>query len=85
MHVRATPYFPDAPGAESSVVFKWILTKLTDSTGMGRMGAMEGRWMVHDIEADFSGWAVLNPNSYPKTPDAPPKQRANGGYQRYGP
>jgi len=56
--VRVFPFFPDAPFAEPQTVFQWTLSRLSDSTGMGRLGDLEGCWVVHHIEADFSGWFV---------------------------
>jgi len=52
--VRVLPFFPDAPSAESEVLFQWILRRQLT----GSLGAPKLVWRVDDISADFGGWVV---------------------------
>jgi hypothetical protein len=73
--VSAMPFFPDAPHAESEVVFNWHLCR--QLAGLGAhpsaaeaLGDRAGCWLVNDIEPDYSGWQVLDPSSAGKAPDS---------------
>jgi hypothetical protein len=64
VRVRVEPYFPDAPDAESAVLFEWLLKRQIQ----GSVEQPTTKWLVEDILPDFGGWAVakdLPPTAVP--------------------
>ncbi len=60
VRVRAHPWFPDAPHAESEATFQWELVKQPEASPAASSYEVShpGCWLVHQIEADFGGWQV---------------------------
>lgn len=54
VRVRVQPHFPDAPEAESEVLFDWLLRRSL----VGSLSAPKTIWRVDQVSADFSGWSV---------------------------
>ena len=56
---KVMPYFPDAPAAESTVTYSWLLRRQM----CGTLANPETLWMVDQIEPVFGAWAVDDPIS----------------------
>ena len=54
--VKARPCFPDAPDAEASVLFEWVLRRQVT----GSLAAPRAVWRVDDIQPDWQGWNVAH-------------------------
>jgi hypothetical protein len=80
--VRAEPFFPDAPHAESDVVFQLELVRVRASrasgTADGEQTAAANCWMVNRIDPKFEDWAVRDRIHAGRCPDVfkPPKRSA---------
>jgi len=62
-HVRAEPFFPDAPQAESEVIFQFELVRQRASieSGITALGSHHKCWLIDSIEPKYSDWAVRDP------------------------
>jgi len=72
--VRAEPFFPDAPAAESDVIFQFELVK--QRVGVGShpaareaLGKYANCWLVNDITPQYQDWAVRDPLDAARCPD----------------
>mmetsp|Transcript_33988 Transcript_33988/g.112495 ORF Transcript_33988/g.112495 Transcript_33988/m.112495 type:complete len:240 (+) Transcript_33988:54-773(+) len=71
VHVRASPFFPDAPDAEGEVVFKWHLARQhadAHPEAAEMLGEAAGCWLVHDIAPEHGSWTVHDPLDAGKAP-----------------
>ena len=68
---RAQPFFPDAPHAESDVLFQFELVRVRPSSHPSAPGvtAYDGCWMINSIEPKYEDWAVRDPVSVERCPD----------------
>lgn len=75
--VRAHPFFPDAPDAESSCDFQFQLVR---QRGSDVSESAAGCWMVDHIEPKYQGWTVKDPLDNGRCPDVfiAPKRFAPG-------
>lgn len=69
--VRAEPFFPDAPHAESDVIFQFELVKQRASHPAAReaLGNRADCWLVNNILPHYSDWAVKDPINNSQCPD----------------
>jgi hypothetical protein len=71
--VRAQPYFPDAPHAESDVIFQWKLTrhvsKGTHPDVLAALGSLADCWLVNSIEPLYGEWEVKDRLCAERCPD----------------
>ena len=79
-HVRCSPFFPDAPFAESVVTFKVdVVRQLAQNDEHAEaLGNRANCWIIHDITPGFGEWEVKDPLSADRCPDffKPPKRSA---------
>lgn len=71
--IRAAPYFPDAPHAESEVVFQFQLvrqcSKYAAPGGLSVLGNRADCWMVNSIEPIYGDWQVKDKIGAERCPD----------------
>lgn len=68
--VRAQPFFPDAPDAESDVMFKFELRRIRPPLHQSpELYPLSGCWLVDDISPDFGAWEVRDPIGAGRAPD----------------
>jgi len=73
--VRAQPFFPDAPHAESDVNFQFEVVRIGKSShpDFAEIDAERGMqadcWMVNRIEPKYEDWAVRDPINAGRCPD----------------
>ena len=70
--VRASPFFPDAPEAESEALFQFQLVRQHASShpsAAEALGDRAGCWMANDIMPDYSAWHVKDPIHAGRAPD----------------
>ena len=70
VRVSASPYFPDAPGAEAETHFVFTLGRMRASSTHAEMVEHPECWMTHSVEPDYSSWAVTDPNNAERVADA---------------
>lgn len=68
---RCSPFFPDAPAAESEVGFDWHLVRqrAADSRHPELLQGRADCWMVDDIQPKYGDWQVFDPLSAERCPD----------------
>ena len=70
--VRASPYFPDAPDAESEALFQFQMVRQhanSHPSAAAALGERAGCWQVNDITPDYSAWVVKDPIHNGRAPD----------------
>lgn len=71
--VRAHPYFPDAPHAESVVIFQFQLVRHCSHFAppeiVEALGTLADCWLVNAIEPSYGEWEVKDPINASRCPD----------------
>ena len=71
--VRAQPYFPDAPHAESVVVFQFQLVRHCSQFAhpdvVQALGTLADCWLVNNITPSYGDWEVKDPIGAGRCPD----------------
>ena len=79
MRIRAEPYFPDAPAAESEAVFliQTVRQRADEHPSAHEvLGELADCWLINAIKPDFGAWKVKDPLGAGRAPDhfTPPKR-----------